>query len=98
VAKAKTAKAKAEEKEYKREERQVKGSTLIEVIEELIREGQVRRITILDHEDRVLISFPVIVGVPLGVATAMMAPTMAAVGAIAGLVTGCKLIIEREEE
>jgi len=92
------AQAREREKKYKKEERQVQGSTLIEVIQELIREGSVRRITILDNEDRVLISFPILVGVPLGVATAMMAPTMAAVGAIAGLVTGCKLIIEREEE
>jgi len=86
----------AEHEETYREEREVNGATLLETIQDLINEGTVRRVTILDNRHRTILSFPVIVGLPLTVVTTLMAPTLAAVGAVGALVSGCRVIIERD--
>ena len=86
----------SEHEEPQREEREVNGATLLETIQELINEGTVQRITILDNDNRTILSFPVIVGVPITIATAMMAPPLAAAGAIGALVSGCRVVIERD--
>jgi hypothetical protein len=71
----------------------VDGNNLIEQVKKLIHEGNVRRI-IIKHEDHTLIEIPLTVGVVV----AVLAPVMAAVGAIAALVTHCTIIVEREEK
>ena len=86
----------AENGETQKEEREVNGATLLETIQELINEGSVQRVTILDNDNRTILSFPVIVGVPFTIAATMMAPTLAAVGAVGALVSGCRVIIERD--
>lgn len=76
----------------KEESFQVKGEDLLKKIKELIREGNIRKITIKDKTDKTLVVFPLTVGV-VGV---MIAPMLAAVGAIAALVSECTISVEKE--
>jgi len=70
----------------------VNGEELLTKVKEILHEGNVRKITITDKEGNVLMSFPVTFGV-VGV---VLAPVLAAVGAIAALVTECTLSVERK--
>lgn len=73
------------------EEFKVDGPKLIEKIKDLIREGNIRRIIIKNEEGKTVMEIPLTVGV-IGV---VLAPTLAAVGAIAALVSKCTIIVER---
>lgn len=72
----------------------VKGEELLKKVKQIIKEGNVRRITIKDKNGKVLIVFPLSVGV----VGAVLAPVLAAVGAIAALVTECTISVERKEK
>lgn len=76
------------------EEHRVSGDDLLRKVKEIIREGNVRRITIRNEEGRTLIEIPLSVGL----VGAFLAPTFAAVGAVAALVTRCSIVVERSEE
>ena len=69
------------------------GDDLLKKVKELIREGNIRKITIKDKEGKVIIVLPL----TIGVVGAVIAPTLAAVGAIAALVTECTITVERKE-
>jgi hypothetical protein len=75
-----------------REEFKVTGAELIQKVKELIHEGNIRRIIIKNEEGKTLIEIPLTIGV-LGAA---VAPILAAVGAIAALVTKCTIIVEKK--
>jgi hypothetical protein len=77
-----------------REEFQVKGEDLIRRIKELIREGNVRRLVIKDEEGKVYLEIPV----TFGVIGAILAPTLAAVGAIAAMVADLRVEVIRDED
>lgn len=70
----------------------VEGGQLLDKVKQIIREGNVRRV-IIKQGDRVVAEFPLTVGV----VGAVFAPMLAAVGAIAALVTECSIVIERSE-
>jgi len=70
----------------------VNGENLLKKVKELIREGNIRRITIKDKNGKDLIVLPLTVGV----VGAVIAPALAAVGAVAALVTECTIAVERE--
>lgn len=70
----------------------VKGGQLVDKVKELVEEGNVRRI-VIKQDERTIAEFPLTVGV-IG---AVFAPMLAAVGAIAALVTDCRLEVEREK-
>lgn len=70
------------------------GENLLKKVKELIEEGNVRRITITDKHGKDLATFPL----TIGVVGALLLPMLAAVGAIAALVTECTITVEREEE
>ena len=74
------------------EEFKVKGEQLVATVKKLIKEGNVRKITIKDKNDKAIASFPV----TFGLVGALVAPALAAVGAIAALLTECSISIERE--
>ena len=76
------------------EEVKVKGEGLVAKIKELVHEGNVRRITIKNEEGEVVVEFPL----TLGVVGALLVPTLAAVGAVAALVTNCTIVVERTED
>jgi DNA gyrase/topoisomerase IV subunit A len=77
----------------KNEEFNVDGERLVEKVKELIREGNVRKITIKDKSGKELITFPLTVGV----VGAVIAPVLAALGALAALIGECTISVERED-
>ncbi|HRO71983.1 MAG TPA: DUF4342 domain-containing protein [Chitinophagaceae bacterium] len=70
----------------------LKGEQLLNKIKELIAEGNVRKITINDKNGKEIMSFPL----TIGVVGAVLAPILAAVGALAALIGECTLSVERE--
>lgn len=72
---------------------QVSGEELLKKVKEIIKEGNVRRITIKDKEGKVLVTFPL----TIGVVGAVLAPVLAAVGAIAALISECTITVERKK-
>jgi len=66
---------------------------VVEKIKALIHEGNVRRI-VIQHEGRTVAEFPVTAGV-LGV---VLAPVLAAIGAIVALLKDCTIQVERADE
>ncbi len=75
----------------KNEEFKVSGEDLLKKVKELIKEGNVRKVTIKDKDGKAILSFPL----TLGVVGAVLAPMLAAVGAVAALVTECTISVER---
>jgi hypothetical protein len=78
-------------KNPKKEEFVVSGENLLKEVKKLIKEGNVRRITIKNKEGKSIIVIPL----TIGLVGALLAPPLAAVGAIAALVTECTLSVER---
>ena len=78
--------------EKKEETFQVKGDELLKKVKSLISEGNVRRIIIKDKEGKAIIEFPM----TLGVVGTVLAPTLAAIGALAALITDCTITVERK--
>jgi hypothetical protein len=76
------------------EEVTVASENLIQKVKQLLHEGNVTRIIVKDEEDKVLFEIPATVGV-IGV---LIAPWLAALGAIAGVATNAKLTIIRQKE
>ena len=76
------------------EEFRVKGEEVVEKVKQLIHEGNVRRLIIKDETGKVYLEIPVTVGV-IG---ALIAPMLAAVGAIAAMVANLKIEVIRTEE
>jgi hypothetical protein len=69
----------------------VAGKDLGDKIRELIHEGNVRRIIIKDEHGHTFLEIPLTVAT-IGV---VAAPILAAVGAIATLVSKCEIVVER---
>lgn len=74
------------------EEFQFSGDTLLAKIKEIIREGNIRRVVIKNEDGRVLIDIPL----TIGVVGTLLAPQLAAIGAIAALVLKGSIVIEKE--
>jgi len=77
----------------KTESFKVKGDDLLKKIKSLIHEGNVRKISIEDKTGKTIVVLPLTIGV-IG---AILVPVLAAVGAIAALVTECIIKVEREK-
>jgi len=75
-----------------RQQVQVIGEHLLTTVKKMIHEGNVRRI-IIKQDEHTLAEFPLTIGV-VGV---MLAPALAAVGAISALLTNCTIEVERVE-
>lgn len=78
------------------EELKVQAEDLFKAINDLIREGTVRRVTIM-RNDRVWVDIPLIVGIPVSLVLATQLPLISAVAAAGALLGGFTLRIEREE-
>jgi hypothetical protein len=72
----------------------ISGSQLVEKINQLIHEGNIRRVRVL-HEGRTVLEIPLSVGAPAAAITIMTAPLLAALGAFAALVTECTIEVEK---
>lgn len=77
----------------RKEEFKIRGEDVVAKVKELIKEGNVRRITIKDKEGKTIAEFPL----TIGVVGAVLAAPLAAIGAIAALATDCTIAVEREE-
>lgn len=75
------------------QEFQVSGEQLVNKVKSIINEGNIRRIIIKNEDGKTIVEFPVTIGV-VGV---LLAPWLAALGAIAALVTKCTIIVEKED-
>jgi hypothetical protein len=75
----------------------VSGSQVVDKVKELIHQGNIRRVRLI-HKGRPLIDIPLSVGVPVAAVTALAAPVLAALGAVAALVTECTIEVERAED
>lgn len=84
----------AEHSNKQQEEHKVNGEELLAKVKQLIAEGNVRRIIIKNKDGKELIHLPL----TIGVVGAVLAPALAAVGAIAALVTECSILVERENK
>ena len=72
----------------------VQGEKVLNKVKELVKEGNIRKISIHEKDGRELMSFPL----SLGVVGAVFAPVLAAVGALAALIGECSITVEREEK
>ncbi len=87
----------SEEENIRVEEFEVSGDEVIAKIKELVHEGNVRRISLQDKDGNTMIEVPLTIGVAAGVAGVLVAPVLAAIGAIAALVARLKIVVERVE-
>ena len=76
------------------EEFRVNGEELLGRIKNLVNEGNIRRIIIKDKEGKVIFEIPLTFGI-LG---ALIAPQLAAIGAIAALVTEATVVVEKDDK
>ena len=81
------------EQKFKTEEFRVEGEKLIAKIKELLHEWNIRRIIIKDKEGKTVMEIPM----TLGVVGVLIAPQLAAIGAIAALITEANLVVEKTE-
>jgi hypothetical protein len=65
---------------------------VVEKLKQLIHEGNVRRV-VIQHQGRTVAEFPL----TAGVVGAVLAPVLAAIGAIVALLKDCTIQVEREE-
>lgn len=76
----------------KKEEFKVNGEEILNKVKELIKEGNIRRIIIKDNKGQVLVEIPV----TFAVVGALLAPMLAAIGALAALVSQATIEVERK--
>lgn len=76
-----------------KEEFRVEGKKVVSKVKALIKEGNVRKITVKDSKGKVILSLPVTAGV-IG---ALILPPLVILGAIAALLTECTITVQREK-
>ncbi len=81
------------EEKFRTEEFKVNGEELLGKIKQLVHEGNIRRIIIKNKEGAVLMELPL----TFGVVGALLVPSLAAVGAIAALLTEATVVVEKED-
>jgi hypothetical protein len=74
------------------EEYSVSSEDLVKKIKEIIRKGNITKITVMNDEGQTLLEIPATVGV-IGT---ILAPWMAALGVIAALATRCRIVVEKK--
>jgi hypothetical protein len=79
------------------EQIEVAGGQLIDRVKELAQEGNTKRVIIRTQDGRELMAVPLTVGVVAGGILTFGAPLLAALGALAALVSRVKLDVIREE-
>jgi hypothetical protein len=78
-----------------REEVTLAGSELVEYVKRLIAEGNVRRLIIRKPSGEVLVEVPLTAGVAVSGALTLMAPVLAALGALAALLAQVRVEVVR---
>ena len=75
------------------EEFKLNGGEIIDKIKEIFHEGNIRRIILKDENGKVFMEIPLTVGI-IGAA---LVPVLAAIGAIAALVSKLTIVVEKVE-
>ncbi len=78
---------------YRTEEFKVEGEKIVSKIKEIFHEGNIRKVIIKDKEGKTLVEIPM----TFGVVGALIAPQLAAIGAIAALLTEATIVVEKQE-
>ncbi len=73
------------------EEFKVSGGEILNKIKELLHEGNIRRIILKDEQGKTFLEIPLTVGI----VGAALVPVVAAVGAIAALVSKLTIVVEK---
>ncbi len=74
------------------EEFKVSGEEILKKIKEIINGGNARRIIIKNEKNETIMEIPL----TFAVVGAVLLPVLAAVGAIAGVLTKCTLVVEKK--
>ena len=78
---------------FRTEEFKVEGEKIVSKIKELIHEGNIRKVIIKDKDGKTMLEIPM----TFGVVGALIAPQLAAIGAIAALLTEATIVVEKKE-
>jgi hypothetical protein len=78
------------------EEIKVQAQDLFQTLNDIIREGTAKRVTVL-RNDRILVDIPLVAGVAASLVLAIYMPVLSAIVAVGALFAGCTVRIEREE-
>ena len=76
----------------KKQEYKVSGEDILKKVKEIIKEGNARRIIIKNEKGETMLEIPL----TFAVVGAVLAPVLAAVGAIAGIMTNCTIVVEKK--
>jgi hypothetical protein len=79
---------------FRTEEFKVEGEKILAKIKELLHEGNIRKVIIKDKDGKILMEIPMTFSV-VGV---LIAPQLAAIGAIAALLTEATIVVEKTEQ
>ena len=79
------------EEKFRTEEFHINGEDLLARIKKLVHEGNIRRIIIKDKDGKTVMEIPM----TFGVVGALLAPQLAAIGAIAALITEATVVVEK---
>lgn len=71
----------------------ISGDELVKKVKEFIRQGNVRRTIVQNEHGQTLVEIPVTVAT----VGALLAPPLAASGAIAALVANCTIVVEKRD-
>ncbi|MBI4672036.1 MAG: DUF4342 domain-containing protein [Chloroflexi bacterium] len=80
------------------EEFRVDGDTVVSKVKELVNEGNVRRIILKTEDGKTLIEVPLTIGVGVVGVGVIVAPVLAAIGAIAAIVAKLSIVVERVDD
>ncbi len=75
------------------EQFKIYGSELLTKVKELVKEGNIQKIIVKDEKGKVVVEFPM----TFAVVGAALSPILAAIGALAALMTKCTLEVQRKK-
>lgn len=80
------------------EEIETIGSELVETVKKLVAEGNVRSLIIRKEDGKKILEIPLTAGVAVGGAVTLLAPVLAALGAMAALLSNVKIEVVRDDQ
>lgn len=81
------------EDKFRTEEFRVDGEELIAKVKNIINEGNIRRVIIKNKDGKIIFEIPL----TFGVVGALIAPQLAALGAIAALLSEATVVVEKSD-
>ena len=80
------------------EDIEVAGSELVDRIKELVKAGNVRKVILRTPDDKLLLEIPLTAGAVAGGVVVLIAPVLAALGAMAALLAKVKVQVVRTDK